>query len=133
MRNSWGYFSKRDNLTLGVTPSMTNIKRLTFVALLCIGTCQVMADTANRLLEVPIAAVHRTCSSADECALVHSRCDSCSCGMGVNRRFELEYRSAYEELCRNYQGPHCARICAPQGLVCVDSQCQVSFAGDQIK
>lgn len=84
-------------------------------------------------LELSIDPTHQACEVDADCSLIYDRCDSCSCGVGVNRKYKTSYVGMLERMCWNYKGPHCARICAPLGLRCVDSRCEVSFAGENAR
>lgn len=106
--------------------------RLHIVLLLACISASNLVSAESIELELAIDPAHVTCDSAADCSVVYDRCDSCSCGVAVNRAFELEYVIRLEALCENYSGPHCAKICAPQGFVCVNARCDISFtSGNQ--
>lgn len=79
-------------------------------------------------LELLVEAGHQACSIDSDCSLIYDRCDSCSCGIGVSREYRDAYLIKLEKLCENYDGAHCDKICAPIGLECINSRCEVSFA-----
>jgi hypothetical protein len=81
--------------------------------------------------ELSVDAAEQLCEVDSDCALVYDRCDSCSCGIGVNRKFQDSYSEKLERLCERYDGAHCDKICAPAGLKCIDARCVVSFAGEE--
>lgn len=82
-------------------------------------------------LGLSVDPTHQVCEVDTDCSLIYDRCDSCSCGIGVNRKYKLEYVGMLENICQKYEGPHCAKICASLGLRCVDSRCEVSFTGEE--
>ena len=92
----------------------------------------VVALNAQALeFELLVESADKACDVATDCALVYEKCDSCSCGVGVNRKHQERYRNRLEELCEGFSGPHCDKLCAPVGFRCIDSRCIASFAGEK--
>ena len=97
-------------------------------ALLCFIGAQHAEATAYELLVDP---ADQSCDADSDCSLIYDRCDSCSCGIGVSNQHQDAYSEKLEELCKNFTGAHCDRICAPVALKCRDSRCVVVSAGQQ--
>jgi hypothetical protein len=83
------------------------------------------ASGDDRWPEVTIDPKDQSCDSPKDCVVVFNLCNSCSCGVTVNRIHLKKYESAYETLCRDYKGPHCDKVCAPYRNVCRGSRCEM--------
>ncbi len=73
--------------------------------------------------ELRVSEIQRYCQSAQQCALVYTRCDSCGCGVAINETFVAAHNQNLAALCASYHGPHCDKVCPVAEPVCVLGLC----------
>jgi len=128
-----GGLKDADNTVSSVLPErVLTCEKMLLVCLVLVQTIvlgNVQSARAGEF-ELQVDTADQACDVDSDCSLVYDRCDSCSCGVGVNRRHQDDYLAKLNALCENFSGAHCDKLCTPLSVKCIDSRCRVLDAGE---